>query len=131
MRGRIVLHLLTGSKLIGPGARLLVVLPQVEAADDPGQGTVGDITAILILEDLLHPDRIALSDLEYLLDDGGKLFIGRFPQGGLLPLSPDDPPDRGTREFKDLTDLPDWYPLLGKAQNGLLALLGDHRDHTS
>jgi hypothetical protein len=131
MRGRIVLHLLTGGKLIGPGARLGVVLPQIEAADDSGQGTVGNSTAILVLEDLLHPDHIALGDLEYLLDDGGKLLIGRFPQGSLLPLSPDDPSDRVTREFEDLADLPDLYSLLIKAPNGLLALLADHRDHTS
>jgi len=108
-----------------------VVLPQIEAAHDPGQGTVGDAATVLVLEDLLNPDHIALRDFEYLPEEGGKLFIGRFSQRSLWPLPPDDSSDRVTREFENLADLPDPHSLLIKAQNGLLALLGDHRDHTS
>ena len=108
-----------------------VVLPQIEAAHDPGQGAVGDAAAILSLEDFLNPDHIALRDFEYLLEDGGKLFVGGFSQWGLLPLPPDDPSDRITRDFEDLADLPDLHAPLIKAQNGLFALLGDHRGQTS
>ena len=131
MRRSIVLHLLARTKLIGSGARPWGVRPQFEAAHDPGQGAVGDAVAVLVLEDLLNPDHIAFRGLEYLRDEGGKLLIGGFPLGCLLPLSPDDPSDRGPREFEDLADLPDGHSLLGKTQNGLLALLGDHRDYTS
>jgi len=131
MRRSIVLHLLAGTKLIGSGARLWVIWPQIEAAHDSGQGAVGDAAAVLVLEDLLHPDHIALGDFKYLLDEGGKLLIRGLPSGCFLPLSPDDPADRAPREFEDLADLPDGHSLLMKTQNGLLALLGDHRDHTS
>src|SRR5208337_2025579 len=99
-----------------------VVLPQIEAAHDPGQGTVGDAAAILVLEDLLNPDHIALRGFEGLLDEGGNLFVGGFSQRCLWPLPPDDSSDRVTREFEDLADLPDPHSLLIKAQNGLLAL---------
>ena len=131
MGGSIVLHLLARTKLIGSRAMLYVVLPQIEASDDSGQGTVGDPTAILILQDLLYPDHIALSDFEYLREERRNLLVGGFPPRSLLPLSPDDPSDRGTREFKDLADLPDGHSLLIKTHDSLLALLGDHRDPTS
>ena len=126
-----MLHLLARTKLIGSGARLWVIRPQIEAAHDPGQGAVGDAAAVLVLEDLLNPDHIALGDPEHLRDDGGKLLIGGLPSGCRLPLSPDDPADRGPREFEDLADLPDGHSPLIKTPNGLLTLLGDHRDHTS
>ncbi len=108
-----------------------VVLPQIEASHDPGQGTVGDAAAILVLEDLLNPDHIALRGFEGLLDEGGNLLEGGFSKRCLCPLPSDDPSDRVSRDFEDLADLPDLHAPLIKAHNGLLALLGDHRDHTS
>ena len=102
-----MLHLLARAKLVGSGARPWGVRPQFEAAHDSGQGAVGDAAAVLVLEDLLHPDHIALGDLEHLRDDGGKLLIGGLPSGCRLPLSPDDPADRGPREFEELADLPE------------------------
>ncbi len=128
MGGSIVLHLLPRSKRIGSGALFSLLLPQVEAAHDPGQGTIGNALAVLILENLLNPDHIALRGFEGLLDDGGKLLAGGFSKRCLLPLPPDDPSDRVSREFENLADLPDLHSPPIKALDGLFALLGDHRD---
>lgn len=126
-----MLHLLTRSKRIGSDALFSLLLPQVEAPHDPGQSTIGNALAVLVLEDLLNPDHIALRGFEGLLDDGGNLLEGGFSKRGLLPLPPDDPPDRIARDFEDLADLPDLHAPLIKAQDGLLTLLGDHRALTS
>jgi hypothetical protein len=37
-----------------------MILPQIEVSHDPGQGAIGDMTAVFALEDLLNPDDIAL-----------------------------------------------------------------------
>jgi hypothetical protein len=37
-----------------------MILPQIEVSHDPSQGAIGDIMAVLALEDLLNPDDIAL-----------------------------------------------------------------------
>ena len=110
---------------------LFLILPQIEALHDPGQRAVGDTAAVLVLEDLLNPDHIALSDVEDLTDERGKLLVRGCSLRSLLPLSPEDPSDGVSREFEDLADLPDGHSPLIKTQNGLLALLGDHRNHTS
>jgi len=110
---------------------LILILPQIETSDDPGQGAVRDAPAVLVLEDFLNPNHIALRELEYLLKDGGKLLVGGLPQWSLLPLSPEDPSDRVTREFEELADLPDLDSLLIEAQDGLLALLRDLHDEPS
>ena len=126
-----MLHLLARTKGIGAGSVLFRILSQIETSHDSGQAAVGDMTAVLVLEDLLNPDYIALSEFEYLLDDGRKLLIGGLSQRCLLPLSPDDPSDRVPREFEDLADLPPWHCPLIEAQNGLLGLLGDLHGSTS
>lgn len=79
----------------------------------------------------MNPDGIPLRALEYLMDDGRKLLVGRLSLGSLLPLSPDNPSDCVSGDLKDLADLPDLSSLLIKTQNGLLRLLGNHGDHTS
>jgi len=126
--GSIVLHLLPRSKRIGSGTMFSLLLPQIEVAYDPGQGTIGNAVAVLVLEDLLNPDHIALGGFEGLMDDGGNLLEGGFSKRCLLPLPPDDPSDRVSRDFEDLADLPDLHAPLIKALDGLFALLGDHRD---
>lgn len=126
-----MLHLLPWTKLIGSRTMLFLILPQIETSHDSGQAAVGNTMAVLVLEDLLNPDHIALSEFEYLLDDGRKLLIGGLSQRCLLPLSPDDPSDRVPREFEDLADLPPWHSPLIEAQNGLFGLLGDLHDSTS
>jgi hypothetical protein len=111
MRGRIVLHLLARTKRIGAGSALFRILPQIEVLHGPGQGAVGDAMTVLVLEDLLNPDHIALSDVEDLTDDGGKLLVRGGSQGSVLPLPPQDPSDRVSRAFEDLADLPDLHSL--------------------
>jgi hypothetical protein len=86
---------------------------------------------VLVLEDLLNPDHIAMSDVEDLTDERGKLPVRGCSLRSLLPLSPEDPSDGVAREFEDLADLPDLHSPLIKTQNGLLALLGDLHDETS
>jgi hypothetical protein len=125
------MHLLPWTKLIGPSAMLFLIFPQIEASHDPSQAAVGNAPAVFILEDLLNPDHITLSEFEYLLDDGRKLLIGGLSQRCLLPLSPEDPSDRVSREFEDLADLPHGDSPLIKAHDGLLVLLSDHRNHPS
>jgi len=98
-----VLHLLTRTKGVGTDAGL-VILPQVEVPDDPGQGAVGDAVAV-VLQDLLHPDHVALCACEQLTDKGGELLVGRVSLRFLVPLPPDHPPDRGPGEFEDAADL--------------------------
>ena len=70
MRGRIVLHLLTRTKRIGPRAMLFLIFPQIELLHDPGQRAVGNAPSVFVLEDLLNPDHIALRAAEELTDDG-------------------------------------------------------------
>ena len=67
----IVLHLLARTKFIDARARLFIVFPQIEVSHEPGQGAVGDVTAVFALEDLLNPDDITLGAAEDLPDDGG------------------------------------------------------------
>ena len=126
-----MLHLLTWTKLIGPRAMLFLIFPQIEALHDPGLRAVRDIAAVLVLEDLLNPDHIALSDVEDLTDERGKLLVRGCSLRSLLPLPSEDPSDRVSREFEDLADLPHGDSPLIKAHDGLLVLLGDHRNHTS
>ena len=65
------------------------------------------------------------------MDDGREFFVGRLPLRSLLPLPSDHTSDRVSGDFKDLADLPDLDSLLIETQDGLLTLLGNHRDHTS
>ena len=109
----------------------LFILSQIQVSHNPGQGAIGDGTAIFALEDLLNSDPIAFRALEYLPDDGRKLLVGRLSLWPLLPLPADHTPDRVSGDLKDLADLPDLHSLLIKTQNGLLRLLGNHGDHTS
>ena len=91
-----------------------VVLPQIEASHDPGQGAVGNTMAVLILQNLLNPDHIALSDFEYLREAGRNLLVGGFPERSLLPLPPDHTSDCVSGDLKDLADLPDLHSSLMK-----------------
>jgi len=108
-----------------------MILSQIEVSHDPGQGAIGDITAVFALEDFLDSDDIAFGAAEDLPDDGRKLLIGRLSLRPLLPFSPYDPSNRISGEFKDLADLPDLDSPLIETQNGLLRLLGNHGNHTS
>jgi len=123
-----MLHLLARTKRIGPGAALSRILPQIELLHDPGQGAVGNALAVFVLEDLLNPNHIPFRTVEELTNDGRKLLVRRGSHGSVLPLPPQDPSNRVSGDFKDLADLPDLHSLLRKTQNGLLDLLGDHRD---
>jgi len=127
----IVLHLLARTKFISSGTTFLLILPQIQVSDDPGQGAVREAPAVFAFEDFLNPDHIALGAAEDLPEEGRNLRVGGLPLRSLRPLSPDDPADRDPREFKDLADLPDGHSPLIKTPNGLLTLLGDHRSHTS
>ena len=86
---------------------LILILPQIETSDDPGQGAVRDVTAVLALQDLLDPDDIALGVAEGLPKDGRKLLVRRLSLRPLLPLPPDHPSDRVPGDLKDLADLPE------------------------
>jgi len=108
-----------------------VILPQIEVSNDPGQGAVRDVLAVFALQDLLNPDDIALGAAEDLPDEGRKLLVGRLPLRPLLPLPSHHTSDRVSGDLKDLADLSDLNSPLIKTQNGLLDLLGDHRNHTS
>ena len=131
MRGRIVLHLLARTKFIAARTMLFFILPQIKTSHDSGEGTVGDTAAVLVLEDLLNPDCIALSEFKYLLDGGRKFLIRGWSQRSLLPLSPDDPSDGIAREFEDLADLPNGHCPLIQTQDGKVCLLRDLHDKTS
>ena len=122
----IVLHFLAGTKFIGPGTTFFLILSQIQAAHDSGQGAVGDVMAVFSLEDLVNPDDIARGAFEYLREDGRDLLVGGFFLRPVWPFLPDDPSDRVSGDFKELTDLPDLNAPLAETQNGLLDFLGDH-----
>ena len=63
-----MLHLLTRTKRIGSDADLMI-LPEVEVSHDPGERAVGNRVPV-ILQDLLHPDHVALCVFEHLTDKG-------------------------------------------------------------
>jgi hypothetical protein len=47
----------------------LVVFPQIEVSNEPGQSGIGDRATVVALEDLLDPDDIALGVAKDLPED--------------------------------------------------------------
>lgn len=60
----VVLHFLARPKDIDSGTAFFLIFSQIQTAHDSGQGAVGDLLAVFVLQDLLNPDDIASRALE-------------------------------------------------------------------
>ena len=64
MRRRIVLHLLAGVEVIGPGPIFFLIFPELQLSRQPGEGAVGDHVVVCVLQDFLNTNHIPQTGFE-------------------------------------------------------------------
>ena len=126
MRGRVVLHLHTGAKLVDSSPNVLFAGSKLQVARHPGKGAVGDGKGMPLRKNLPDPYHISFAPVEDLRQ------IGKCvpPPGGLLGLfivfAPKDLADGVPRHLESQADLPDSHTVAVKGLCRIPQVVSDH-----